>query len=282
MDRLKGELDTKFADDLLMKAKLLTAIGQTYGGLGLYPEALAAMEQSHSIRRDILGAEHSETLAALPDLIDAYNANCQTDDAMKIGDEGLQLAKRILGPEHPKTVEIMTSVSYNHMWDENLDGAVKYCEEALRLSRKVLGPDHGITLTTLANLSYVYQIRMHQLERAVKLREEGLAISRKCFIIQLADGYIASGRYAEALKLHEEALEGKRKDLGPEHYWTSLAATKVGNLYVQMGQLDRGVKLLDETWQFSKKLRNPRDDRPTKLRNSTARAYIMAGRVDRA
>ena len=168
MDRLKGELDAKFSDDVLMKAKLLLAIAETYKGLGLWQESLAAFQKCFSIRRDVLGMDHPETLTMLPDLVDAYNANGRgrSEEAITVGDEGLGVSKRILGPEHPTTVKLMATLMTDHMWDDDVDSAIKYSEEALRLSQKVLGPDDPATLMVMINLSYAYEIRLKKLERA--------------------------------------------------------------------------------------------------------------------
>ncbi len=295
LDRAKKALETKLSDDVTVNARLLAALGKTYRGLGLYEESLTQVEQCHKILRDALGSEHPATLAALPELITLYGevaGQVGTEEARRIGDVGLETAQRVLGPEHPTTVEMMVSLVMCHMWDDNKDAALSYCENALRLSQKVLGPDHFSTLATMSNLSYVYDLRFGQLEKAMKLREEALAISRKAlgtenpatlgYMLRVAGAYESSGRYADALHLYEEALELGRRVWGPEHYWTTIAAYKLGHSCADVGQLGRAKELLDGAWRLCKKSPNSRSVRLTWVRDEAADMARIMGQYDQA
>src|SRR5262249_37719070 len=60
LDEAVKNLEEKFAGSPRIKGELLSALGETYLGLGLPPEAVQVNEKAWSVRRDALGPNHSD------------------------------------------------------------------------------------------------------------------------------------------------------------------------------------------------------------------------------
>src|SRR5437870_12350301 len=86
-------------------------------------------------------------------------------------------------------------------------------ERVVPLLRSQLGPDHPTTLTAMSNLAWAYQ---------------------------------AAGRLADALPLHEQALQRFRANLGPDHRDTLGSLHRLAVAYRDAGRLAQAEKLLVE------------------------------------
>jgi tetratricopeptide (TPR) repeat protein/tRNA A-37 threonylcarbamoyl transferase component Bud32 len=63
----------------------------------------------------------------------------------------------------------------------------------------------------------------------------------------LANSYDSLGRYAEALKLHEQTLEVRRATLGPTHPDTLMSMNNLANSYDALGRDAEALKIRQET-----------------------------------
>jgi tetratricopeptide (TPR) repeat protein len=75
------------------RAALLGAVGETYRGLGLVPEAVGIFEKAASARRQELGEDHPETLKALNNLAVAYQSAGQLTRAVPLLEQVLKTAR---------------------------------------------------------------------------------------------------------------------------------------------------------------------------------------------
>ena len=68
LDRAVRELNQSFRDQPLMEATILSAIGQTFGGLGMPEKSLPVLERAVALRGAALGEDDPETLRATHNL----------------------------------------------------------------------------------------------------------------------------------------------------------------------------------------------------------------------
>jgi tetratricopeptide (TPR) repeat protein len=159
------------------------------------------------------------------------------------------------------------------------------------LRKAKLGPDHPATLNSMNNLAASYFVA-GQIERALKLREETLALRKAKLgpdhpatltsMNNLADCYGAAGQYERALKLHEETLALRKAKLGPEHPDTLASMNSLAICYAMAGQNERALKLREETLALRKAKLGP--DHPDTLTcmGDLASSYASAGQNERA
>jgi serine/threonine protein kinase/tetratricopeptide (TPR) repeat protein len=97
-------------------------------------------------------------------------------------------------------------------------------------------------------------------------------------MLNLANGYYALGRHADALKLREETLVLMKTKLGPDHPHTLSTMNNLALSYVTLGQHNEALKLYEETLALKKTKLGP--DHPSTLgsMNNLALNYMALGR----
>ena len=147
---------------------------------GHYSEAETILRDIVSIREEVLGPEHPDTLASRNILANALRGEGKYAEAEAEHRAVLKLREKVLGPEHPDTLGSRNNLA------NALDSEGKYAEaEAenralLKLAEKVLGPEHPDTLGSRNNLANAldnegkYDEAEAEYRAVVKLREKVL------------------------------------------------------------------------------------------------------------
>ena len=249
LDRAVKDLDNALTDQDGMRATLYTAIGETFSGLGLPCESLAAFQRALEIRRRQLGEDHAKTLESCQNLAMAYQDAGRVDQAIPILQATQDRRRAILGEDHVDTIESMNDLAAAYWEAGRPEEAIPLYETALRRVRARLGADHLHTLTIMDNL---------------------------------AVAYTAAGHPDRAIPLHASTLAGLRIQLGDDHPTTLVAMNNLAKTYRASSRLDEAIRLLETT---SARLRAKLgDDHPTTLivMNGLAGAYQDAGLLDRS
>ena len=90
------DIDLSFSDEPLMKATLLSAIGETFGGLGMHGESFTVFQQVLSLRREKLGEDEPATLDSMNNLAMAYYDAGRLDQAIPMLESTLEKRRRVL------------------------------------------------------------------------------------------------------------------------------------------------------------------------------------------
>ncbi|USP82386.1 HET multi-domain protein [Curvularia clavata] len=226
-------------------ASILERLGRCQMSLGQYASAITSHREASSLRKEILGLEHPDTLTSMSNLVSVLSKQGKYEEAERINRQELECTKRVLGPEHPDT---LTSISHLALI---LDRQGKH-EEAEIMNRqtlaqreKVLGPEHLSTLTSMSNLAGVLNIQRKYYE-AEAMNRQTLARYIKVLgsehpftltsMSNLALVLDSQNKYKEAEIMNRQTLALREKVLGPEHPDT---LTSMNNL---AGVLERQSK----------------------------------------
>jgi tetratricopeptide (TPR) repeat protein len=154
-------------------------------------------------------------------LVLAYGAAKQTEKALQLAEQVLELRKRHLGPRDGETLVSMNNLAWMYQEHQRLDEAVRLYEEALAGMRIRFPPLHPERLNTTANLARAYYLA-GELDRAVPLQESvlpqyktayGLENARTLYVFNALVGYYADvGRCEKA-----EALLNSTQSGGANH-----------------------------------------------------------------
>ena len=284
-------LETDLTNQPARQAKLQSAIGASYYGLGLFQEAIPLQEKSRDYYLAATGPESLETLVATRRLANLYAEVGRLDEAIKMLKQVLTLSRKTLGPEHPETINAMSILAgtYNvaGRWDESL----KLREESLALSRKVNGPENPITIQTMEELA-ISHLQLGHLRESIPLGEQVLALSAKVLGLEhrqtlrcmysLGASYYAAGRRDEALKLWEEVLPLDRKVNGPQHPLTLKVMSRVAITYGETGRHDDAIKLSEQVLAINRKINAPEHPDTLEAMQVLAISYDQAGRHEEA
>jgi (1->4)-alpha-D-glucan 1-alpha-D-glucosylmutase len=169
------KLETELANQPARRAKLLSAIGATYYGLGLFREAIPLQEKARDYYLAASGPESLDTLVATRRVANLYTEVGRLDEAIKLLEQVLTLSRKALGPEHPETINAMQILAGTYNNAGRRDEALKLREESLGLSRKVNGPENGITIELMEELA-ISHLQLGHLRESIPLGEQARAL----------------------------------------------------------------------------------------------------------
>ncbi len=236
-NRALKAIEGQFADQPLVRARLLQTVADALRDLGLLDRGTPAQNEALDIRRRMLGDEHPDTLVSINHAGRLLNARGKLAEAEAHHREALEAGRRALGDEHPVTLYAMMDLGVVVEAQGRHAEAASIYNEALNLSRNVWGAEHPDTLVLLNNFSLMLT-RQSRFEEAERLIREGLAIRRRMFgddhrdtLVSLGSlGFVLDqlGQFAEAERCFAEALEGSRRILGDDHPDTLMAINNMG------------------------------------------------------
>ena len=291
LDRSAKELQGKFADDPVTKAKMLQAIGQSYSALGLYREAIPLLEQARDLFLGASGRENSDTLDAMSCLAYAYHGAGRIADELPLCEESLTIQKAKFGPEHLDTAKAMDRLAMAYGDAGRNAEALRLEKESLKTYKAALGPDNPRTIMVMVQLANLYR-EVGRTDDAVRLLEETLKLQKSkrgpnhrdtvALMSNLAAAYTYAGRNAEALPLHEETLRIYKATLGPQHPDTLAAMLNVTSAYLVAGRTDDAIRLGEETLKLMKAKLGSDHPNTLQMMGVLAIAYQRGGRTDDA
>jgi serine/threonine protein kinase len=284
-------LDADLATQPARRAKLQATLGGTYGGLGLYREAIPLQEKARDFYLTNSGLEHTETLVAMLSLAASYDALARRGDALKLREQVLAVRRKILGPEHPDTLIAMSDLANSYDEGGRPDEALKLREEVLTVRRKVLGPKDANTLAAMQSLAISYRKVNRRIEMLL-LQEQALALSRDVLgpehpatlsaMYNLGIFYDEDGHRDKALKIREEVQRLYEKVLGPEHPVTLRALGNLANSYAVAGRGADALRTREKVLALDRKTLGPEHPDTLVAMYNLAGNYEDLGRRDEA
>ena len=144
-------------------------------------------------------------------------------------------------------------------------GALELLEEVLKVRRRMLGNEHPETLDSITNLALNY-MEVGRYEAALPLSEEAVALTRGTLagpdrvegtahaIGSLAAVLHLMGEPRRARQLHEEALQMRRRLLGPSHLDTMNSEHGLGQCLISVGESTTGLAMLEDVVARARKV----------------------------
>jgi len=280
-------LETSFKDHPLIEAHLRFTLGYSLALLGDARRSIEQHEVAGRLYGKYRGPGHPDTLRCMNLLSASYQDVGRYDDALRLCEETLALARANLPADHPETLMGMYRLASVYYSLGRYTEALKLREETLTLQRAALGPDHRNTLRTLNDLANSY-LSVDRNAEALKLHEELLALRRAKLgpdhrdtmwsVFALAQTYQALGRYDEAMKFCEEPLAHRMAKHGSDHPDTLACRWLKGRILFDSGKREEGLKYHEGTLALQKAKTGP--DHPYTLQSMCGLAdnYLLAGR----
>ncbi|ESU07843.1 hypothetical protein FGSG_02411 [Fusarium graminearum PH-1] len=196
-------------------ASLLQAVAIFLYDRGRWREIKSLFERVWSLRRDVLGEKHLDTIMALQNSGLTYNVEGQYAKVLPIYLEVLQLRRQVLGEEDPSTLISLGLLGSAYFELKQYNKAEILHEKALELQRVVLGEKHIDTIQSMRDLGYTY-LRQGRLNKSQEIAIKALEITREVLretnmdtidaMELLAQTYIEQGQYKEGEVILVEAL----------------------------------------------------------------------------
>ena len=241
-----------------VQARLLATIGKVYTSLGVYHEAIQALEQAASLSRTTLGDEHEETLAVLNDLAAAFFYQGLYEDAASVYQDLATGRTTLLGTDAPLTLRAkfdLASALYRLGRGEE---ALSMTAEVLDAQRRVLGLNHEHTLSTAHNLAVMNDLEGHHEEAeliiadVVERRRTTLGADHPDTLNSM-NSYAAAlyklGRHEDAEVVGRDAVNSMRVVLGEGHLVTLNAERTLARIHMSQGRFEEAETRLLDTYR---------------------------------
>lgn len=224
LNQAAAELNSAFPDEPEVEAAVRVTLGQTYSGLGLYPEAVVQLGRALDLRRQTPGPTAPETLAVMYDLAAVLWMQGELAEAEVLLRELLDGRRRTLGNDHPATFEALDGLGAVLKSQGETEEAIAIGREALAGLERRLGPDDFLTIQAVANLAF------------------------------RLDGH---GDYGEAEPLFRRAIEGLRRLGRGDEPSTITVKSNLANLLGKTGRLDEAETLAGDVYAVRQRLFPP-------------------------
>jgi eukaryotic-like serine/threonine-protein kinase len=294
VDLLDKAVDKVAADkemNVLTRARLQDALGQTFFGIGLPEKAAALQKEALATYQKANGVDDPDTLGVQYRLSFSLGHANRNDEAIRIGEDVLARRKKMLGAEHADTLLAMTQLAGRYWSDNRLDAAIPMAEQALAGQRKVWGPDHNDLPNSISNLAMLYQAAGRTAD-AVKLHEEAVALRKAKKGLDHADTLLAinflgrayeeAGRTADAIALQRDTVEKMESKFGPDHPRTLGAMSNLVRTYEHSGKASDALPIAEKALALAKSAKTTDSDAVLRAMRDLATTYSYLGRTDEA
>ncbi len=227
----------------IQAAVSLNNIGFLGAQRGDYAGAEAAFRESLAIQRELFGNENAQVAITIGNLASVVQNGGKPARALPLFNEAIGVMTRAKGAEHPDTLRLEANLATAYS-DLGRDvEAEPIAKRVLAMRKASLSPNHPDVVTAINNLAAVSE-RLGREQEAEALYREAIAVARTgggdpsqlaTTISGLATNLGEQGRYAEALQLHQQALELRRKLFGDSHPDVAISLSNIGFVLGRQG-----------------------------------------------
>jgi tetratricopeptide (TPR) repeat protein len=295
LDRAEKRLDD-LAEQPLVRAAMLDAIGRSRIGLGFAPEGTSLLVRAQAIRRDELGPDHADTVASLEVLADAYASAGRWKEAVETKQTALEAQVRTLGEEHPTTLSTMHQLGHFQQNAGNSVEASRLFETSLNSRRKQLGAADPTVLEWTACLISAFHDAGRTSDAVPLIQALAAAKAENPDPQEDSPSPTAEGGqeaatahapnantavYESAIPLFEKHLAERRREVGDNSPHLIQPMGRLAVVYRLAGRADQALKLQEEELAIRRSDSPTSPDTLTQMHN-VARSYNSAGRREEA
>lgn len=218
--RLRGAL----ADQPLVQARLAQTLGNIYGKLGLWDQAIAHSEESLRLRESLLGPDDLLVAESLDQMAKVSRASRR--DSEPLLRRALAIREARLGADSLEVANTLNNLAVLEASRGSVEEAEKTFTRVLTIREAKLGPGHVEVGRVLINLAATFEMRQRPLdslpllERAHTILREQLPAEHPIHLdiaTMLASNAESRGQPERAAEIFRELIPRGEKVLGKEH-----------------------------------------------------------------
>ncbi|HWA98638.1 MAG TPA: tetratricopeptide repeat protein [Pirellulales bacterium] len=230
-------------------------------GQGKYREAVPLVDQSLTLRRQVLGDTHHLVAVTWMWLGFLHNELRDAKRAEAADRKALEIRKQTLGEMHPHYAMSLHNLAtmYDNMGD--YERAEPLYRQAANITEHALGPTHPLYATSLSCLATLYY-NQGQYVRAEPLYKQALEIRRQALgetnseyaqsMHNLAELYSVMGDYGRAEPLFKQALKIEQQVHGEMHPDYARSLNNLAILYFNQGDYAQAETLYRQALEIRK------------------------------
>ena len=255
LDKASDEISTTLSKDPEVQSEMMSAIGNVYLNLGIYPQARKALEQAIKLGRATNGAADPGALRAMDNLGFVLLEQGQATEAENWERQALEIQRRVLGPNSPDTLDTMTNLAISLADQRRLPEAISLGREAMNGKQRVLGLEDRRTLSSMDNLAAALGMN-GQLAESETLEAQTIGLEIKVFgqgdarllnsMNNQGDTLFYEGRFAEARAMWEQTRNTQLRVFGANHPETARSTYNLGCAAAHDGKIGQAFSYLDQ------------------------------------
>ena len=249
------QIEGRFVNEPLVRAGILTTLGNAHFGIGEYHNARPFHEEARALFLAELGPEHKLTLRSAGNLANTYAKLGLIQEAEDLLLTARETAERVFGPEHVETISAVEDLATFYIDFEKFDAAEPLIERVADAYRRSLKKDHRAELKSRTSLGMLRSAQGRHREAEAILRETVETMRRDMGRSHLATLNAMNalaitlrelGRNDEAFEILSYVVEERERRLGPEHPYTLDSRHNLANAYSALGSHDEAEIRLRE------------------------------------
>lgn len=241
------------------RSELATAMGQSYLGLGLYPDAEILLKQARDDQK-LTSMPSESVVRTLTALGTALYQDGNDEEAEPVLREAVALAEDKLNPVNPLRSSALTALADELVSLKKFQEAEALCEEALSVDDKRGADGAAVLANTLTSLGGVYfaegnpSAAKTSFLKAINLysqvygeRDTHTAMAMN----DLGANLYEAGLYKDALGEYQQALPLYRAVFGEHHPEMSTLLNNIGRAELITGDVDHAEPILQQALKMT-------------------------------
>lgn len=258
LDQGARDIDARLADQPLVRADLLAAIGLSYKNLSEYARAGSLLERSLEIKA-AAGLEYTQEFAlTVYELANLRRFEGRFEESERQFKRALEIQRQLFKGPHKDTAATLTHLGVLYYEMQRYEESLDLQQQALAMTREVLGPRHDETADRMNNLAILLQ-RLDRYDEAESYLRQALDIRTQALGDRHPSTLVARyniglllrsrGRYREAEELFAALLPVRKAVQGETHPSVGYTLTAYGGLLTSLGRFDEAQAVLNEALQ---------------------------------
>jgi len=237
-----------------VRARLLEAIGRSYRRLGQPERAVAYLQDSLRIQRQLPQVDHASLGAIVTEIASALRDQGRMDESDGYFAEALQLSRDAHDLRTEAHAKLLVDLGRLEKVRGNPKQALEHLDRALELMRSLKGgrdPEVGVILGEMSNVK-IWSDDLQGAEKAARAAVEIYKAVPESYPDRItADYYLADilfyrGRIDDAAALFERALVAQRRVYGPTSRAAADTLASLAQVRIAQKKLGEAERLLDE------------------------------------
>ncbi|KAJ3100866.1 Kinesin light chain 3 [Phlyctochytrium bullatum] len=258
---------SRLAGDNLDEISWMVALAKLNDLQGRYGEAEPLLAQSVERRKEILGDNHPDTIAAIYEhgmVLCAAGSYANSEPLLR---KSLEARESLFGKADLLRLQSLAGLAALMEQMGRSSEAEALYQECLSLRQEILGRNHLDTVDTMNALAFVFE-HQAQYEKAGELFEQCLTLRQELLggdhpevliaMNNLASNRRARSNLADAEKIYLDCLKRSRRTLGDNHPFTLTISQNLSETMAALGKLDAAVSLYQDSLSRRRKVAGPR------------------------
>ena len=256
LDRAAATLDSTLAGQPILRADARQRLGETYRGLGLFPEARTQFADAVALHTRLSGPDAAATAASRRWLGMILSDLAEYDAADAALAQSLAGTRAAYGEHSAEAAQVLAEIGRLRYMQGDAVGSAAAHRAVLTIEQATLPPGDRELITTLGNLA-VALAEIDSMDASIELHERQLRLLRALdppdpgnlgnALANLGAAYVQQDRYEEAVAAQTEAVALLRPLLGDDHPDLAFGLNNLGSTLVQAGRPAEAVPLLRES-----------------------------------